>query len=74
MKKFKLSTIVTIALLIGITIGILVGRYQADKHNPFLTHWTLENEGYNYFPYCGENLYSQPIWAEKDLVVSESED
>ena len=43
-------------MLVCWTIGIFMARLQAENHNPYMQHFKMEQNGYNYCPYCGERL------------------
>ena len=38
------------------SVGVIMARFQAEHHNPYMEHYKMEQEGYNYCPYCGEKL------------------
>lgn len=56
LKKFIKICLIIVVGCILLIIGRTVGRWQADDWGTTRKHIQMESYGYNYCPYCGEEL------------------
>ena len=59
MKKQLDIRIVIVAIVVGyitFSVGIVLGRKQSKDWNATSVHRSLQVEGFNYCPYCGEKI------------------
>ena len=60
-QKIINTAYIVMFLFFGFIFGFIFWSIVAEKNireNPTIeyTHWTMEQGGYNYCPYCGEKL------------------
>lgn len=53
-RKYLIRYILIV--LVYWAVGLFMERSQAEHHNPYIQHFKMEQNGYNYCPYCGEKL------------------
>ena len=56
LKKFIKIILTIVAFQIIAVASVTLGRHQAEDWNVTNKHLKMETSGYNYCPYCGEQL------------------
>ena len=61
-KKVVITCFIISAFVIVAGVSAIVGRHQAEDWNVTNKHLKMESRGYNYCPYCGEQLKGESKW------------